>query len=180
MKNRKQKKVEGLEKISGFMANHQLMIVLQNGGVKVDRMWELKGKLRAGGGDCFIEKNKIVSLAADRIGVKPQLESMLDGPNIFVFGKEEQIAEIAKSVCEFSKSEPTVKVMGGGLFVDGKNETLSAADVERISKLPSKDTLRGQIVGILQAPQSKIISIFGAAQRDMVCILKNYLKKNNS
>ena len=64
----------------------------------------------------------------------------------------------AKGVMEFAKKNDNLKVIGAVV----NNQLLSPKEIDKLSKLPSLDELRGKIVGLLQAPATKIAAVLQA------------------
>jgi large subunit ribosomal protein L10 len=61
----------------------------------------------------------------------------------------------AKILVDFAKDNEKLTIIGGGL----EDKPLSKSDVEALAKLPSLNDLRGKIVGLLQAPASKLVRL---------------------
>jgi len=61
----------------------------------------------------------------------------------------------AKILVDFAKENYKLVIIGGGL----EDKSLSKSDVEALAKLPSLTELRGKLVGLLQAPASKIVRL---------------------
>jgi large subunit ribosomal protein L10 len=61
----------------------------------------------------------------------------------------------AKVLVDFAKDNEKLIIIGGGL----EDKPLSKTDVEALAKLPSLNDLRGKIVGLLQAPASKLVRL---------------------
>ncbi|MDZ5760940.1 50S ribosomal protein L10 [Lyticum sinuosum] len=180
-KNRKIKKIEGLQKITKCISQYQAIFVLKNNNIKPTEMWDLKCRIRNNNaGECFIEKNTIMKIGVKNHGIYDYIDGLLNGPNIFVFITENQITDVAKSICEFSKETSKVELLGGCLFTENKKQSFSKLDIEKISKLPSKNEIRAQILGVIQAPQLKLISVMRASKRDIICVINNFLIKRNT
>jgi len=73
----------------------------------------------------------------------------------------------AKVLADFVKKSKSLEVKVG--FLDGKQ--LAASDIEALSKLPSKDALRGQLLSVFNAPATKFVGVLAAGPRDFVGVL---------
>ncbi|HPO91505.1 MAG TPA: 50S ribosomal protein L10, partial [Victivallales bacterium] len=83
---------------------------------------------------------------------------------------EGDVGVVAKVLADFAKTNNKFNPKFG--FLDGA--VISAADVMEISKLPSKDILRAQLLGLLQAPSRNLASILYAKLSQVVNVLNNY------
>jgi large subunit ribosomal protein L10 len=78
---------------------------------------------------------------------------MFKGPTAIGSSKDPVMA--AKILVDFAKENEKLVIVGGGL----EDKSLSKTDVEALAKLPSLTDLRGKLVGLLQAPASKILRL---------------------
>jgi large subunit ribosomal protein L10 len=78
---------------------------------------------------------------------------MFKGPTAIGSSKDPVMA--AKILVDFAKENEKLVIVGGGL----EDKSLSKIDVEALAKLPSLTDLRGKLVGLLQAPASKILRL---------------------
>ncbi len=101
--------------------------------------------------NCYfkVTKNKITRLAL-RDTKYQHMENMFSGPT--AIGSSEDPVMAAKVLVNFAKENEKLIIIGGGL----DDKPLSKNDVEALAKLPSLSDLRGKLVGLLQAPASKL------------------------
>jgi len=78
---------------------------------------------------------------------------MFKGPT--AIGSSNDPVMAAKVLVDFAKDNEKLIIIGGGL----EDKPLSKTDVEALAKLPSLNDLRGKIVGLLQAPASKLVRL---------------------
>ncbi len=90
-----------------------------------------------------VYKNTLVRIALEQSDL-PTLEDVLEGPSAFIFSGND-VAASAKAIKEFAKSNPNLEIKGG--LMDG--EAVSAAEVEAIASLPSREQLMAQIAGAI-------------------------------
>ncbi len=112
-------------------------------GLTVKELQVLRRSVREAGATMKVYKNTIVRLALANAEL-PTLDGMLEGPSAFVFAGED-VAAAAKAVKEFAKENENLEIKGG--LMEGA--ALSAAEVEAIASLPSRDQLMGQIAGAI-------------------------------
>jgi large subunit ribosomal protein L10 len=95
-------------------------------------------------------RNSLAKRALNEIGLTA-LDSVLDGPSTLVWGDEDIIA-LSKEISKWAKELAPLEIKGGAL----EGSALSAADVEDLSKSPSREELIGQIVGMLLNPGARL------------------------
>jgi large subunit ribosomal protein L10 len=137
-------------------------------GMTVAETQDLKKRL---GGDTGFQvvKNRLLNLADERLG------SELKGPSAMLYGAGD-VVQAAKSLREFIKEtgRPVVKV--GAL----EGAILSAADIEALASLPSKEMLQTKLVCTLAAPMSQLVGVLSQKKASVVYALKAYLEKQEA
>ena len=103
-----------------------------------------------------VVKDTLASLAFKEIGLD-DMGRLLEGPSALVSGPMDS-AVLAKTVVEWSKKVPALKVRGG--MVEGR--IISSPEVEVLSRLPSRPVLYTQLVTLLQAPLSRLAMVLSA------------------
>lgn len=112
-------------------------------GLTVKEVQELRNSVRESGATMKVYKNTLMSIALSEAEL-PALDDMLHGPSAFVFAGDD-IAAAAKAVKEFSKTNETLTIKGG--LMEGA--AVSAAEVEAIASLPSREELYAKIAGAI-------------------------------
>lgn len=128
------------------------LIVADYTGVTVPQFEELRTKLDELNAEFHISKNTFVKRAAKEAELPEELNEALSGQTGLVTGAED-VCAAAKIVQEFNKTTEKLVIKGGAL--DGAY--LDAAQVNALASLPSRDVLLGQLLGVLQAPASKLV-----------------------
>ncbi len=127
----------------------KLVVVTQQSGLTVTEVTDLRAKMREAGANYKVVKNTLARLAVQDTPVAP-LGDHFNGAIALAFSEDPVAA--AKVAVEFAKTNKKIKVIAASL--DGK--LLDDASVDALAKLPSLDELRGRLVGLLQAPATKI------------------------
>ncbi len=154
--------IEMLGKTGGF-------VVVQSQGLSVKEVEGLRAAVRAAGGKYIVTKNTLLTIALQQAGWHVP-ESLLKGPVAVALGME-NLPGVAKAVLEYSADATRtekMKVTGGQM---GAN-TLSAAQVDALSKLPSLDELRAQLVGLVVAPATGLVSVLQEATAGIVNVIQ--------
>ncbi len=103
-----------------------------------------------------VVKNTLTKIAAKDAGVTG-VDDLLAGPSAIAFVKGDAV-EAAKAIKTFAKENPALVIKGG--YMDGK--TLSAADVQKIADLESREVLLSKLAGAMKAKQSQAAALFAA------------------
>ena len=155
-----------LNEITERLQASDCTIVLSYGGLTVAELYELRKAVLPLEGRCTIAKNTLIAKAAKDLGWA-DITAMLTGPSAVVTCKGD-VAELAKIVCQFVKTHNKAAVKGGAL----EKAALTAEDVDNLSKLPSKDQMRAQLLATLMAPATNLVRIFVAPAQSVLYVLK--------
>jgi len=140
-------------------------IVVNYKGLNVGHMTELRKRLAKAGAEVHIVKNSIFRLAAKEAGV-PDLNGSLTGQVAVVTGQKD-ISTAAKVVKTFGSEFDRLKVYFGYL----NNQRLEQAALFTLADLPSIEVLRGQLLGVLNAPAGKLVRLLNTPASQMARIL---------
>ena len=138
-------------------------------GLAMSQLSSLRKELRAQNSELVITKNNLLKLAmkaTNRPFGDPLPTTNFEGPTATLFAYDDQITPIkilVKAFKDFTKGS----VKSG--FLD--TELLSEAKIIQLSTLPSKDELRGKVVGVLVAPLQGLISVLNGNLRNFVYAL---------
>ena len=151
----------------------EFCFVLNYGGLKVTQLTELRQTLTKNSARLMVVKNTYLGKIAKDMGWA-DISAMLSGPTAIITGQGD-VAEIAKTLTEFVKKNEKAAVKGASL----EKATLSAADVDALSKLPSKDAMRGMLLGTLLAVPTSFVRVLNAPLLNVLYALKAYEDKKN-
>ncbi|HRU00602.1 MAG TPA: 50S ribosomal protein L10 [Victivallales bacterium] len=165
---RAEKKVM-IEEIGKALTQSKYVIFVSYKGMTVKDFSDIRGELAKNSSKCRVFKNRLIRKAAELEGIKSLSELVLKEDTALITG-EGDVGVVAKVLADFAKTNNKFNPKFG--FLDGA--VISAADVMEISKLPSKDILRAQLLGLLQAPSRNLASILYAKLSQVVNVLNNY------
>lgn len=141
-------------------------IVVDYKGLNVGHLTELRKRLTKAGAEVHIIKNSIFRLAAKEAGVS-DLNGALTGQLAVVTGQRD-ISTAAKVVKTFGSEFDRLKVHFGYL----NNQRLEQPALMTLADLPSMEVLRGQLLGVLSAPASKLVRLLNTPASQMARLLK--------
>jgi large subunit ribosomal protein L10 len=143
-------------------------------GISVAQLAELRAKLREGDATFKVVKNSLTERAADQVDA-PALKEYLAGPTALTFVRGD-VALAAKAVADYAKATQLLPFKGGVMG----GETLDAGQIRSISKLPSREVLYGQLVGVVASPISGVVRTLNALISGLAVALGQVNEKKSS
>lgn len=137
------KNQETLVKIKEDLEGVSAVWVVDYCGLTVKDIQTLRSEIREAGACLKVYKNTLMHIALAESDL-PTLDDMLSGPSAFVFAGED-VAAAAKTVKNFAKKNQNLEIKGG--LMEGA--AVTAAEVEAIASLPSREELIAQIAGAI-------------------------------
>ncbi len=129
--------------------NTGVVVVAHNTGMVAAQAADFRKKVKDAGGSVKVAKNTLAQLALKDTDAS-QLSGLMKGPTILAFSKDPIAA--AKAAVSYAKGNDKLVILGGAM---GKT-ILDAKGVKALAELPSLDELRAKIIGLLNAPATKI------------------------
>jgi len=155
--------------LAGVFAETSMVVVTQNKGLTVAEVTDLRRKMKAAGATFKVAKNRLAMLALVGTsfgGISP----MLKGPTALAWSADP--VAVAKTAIDYAKTNEKLVVVGGAL---GK-QTLDAQGIKALAELPSLDTLRAGLLGMISTPATRIASVLAAPAGQLARVLAAYAK----
>ena len=162
---RAEKKLLTTEYLSRLNAS-PFFIVVSYQGLKVAHLTELRKRLNAAGAEIHVVKNTIFRIAAKEAGVA-DLNGSMAGQLAVVTGQKE-ISSTAKALKNFGAEFDKLKVKFGYL----ESKRMEEAELMILADLPSIEVLRGTLLGVLNAPATKLVTLISTPARQLACVIK--------
>ena len=166
-------KREFVSALGQVFAETNMVVVTQNKGLTVAEVSDLRRKMRASGSTFKVAKNRLAALALDGTrfdGIKP----MLKGPTALAWSMDP--VAVAKAAVDFAKTNEKLVLVGGALGT----QTLNADGIRALADLPSLDTLRAKLVGMLQTPATRVAGVLQAPAGQLARVMGAYAKKDEA
>ncbi len=132
--------------------NAGVVVVTHYSGLTVAQMTDYRNRMRAAGGSVKVAKNRLAKIALKDAEIG-DIADLLTGPTCLAYSDDPIAA--AKIAVEYAKGNDKLVILGGAMG----NSVLDANAVKALAALPSLDELRGTLVGLIQAPATKIARI---------------------
>jgi large subunit ribosomal protein L10 len=167
----KQKKEEILAQYKDWLSQSQAVILVEYTGVRMKDLDSIRAKIREAGGEFHVVKNTLVKRALDASGMNVP-ESQLTSSTAMGFAFKDAAA-VAKALNDTTKTIQAIKVKGGFLGT----QSLDANGIKALADLPPLPVMRGQLLGVLLAPASKLARILAEPGRQVASVVKAYSEK---
>jgi len=143
------------------------LIVADYRGLTMPQIDALRDRLLEHGARFSVVKNTLTRRAAKEAGIEALL-AMLEGPSAIAFVQSDgTMVDVARALAD-SARETRVLAIRGGLM---QGRTISAVDVDELSKLPPFDVLRAQVLGAITAPLTTLLALLSAPLQNLVGLI---------
>jgi large subunit ribosomal protein L10 len=171
--NRDQKAV-AIEQIAAHIDEAHAIFAVDYRGISVPQVAELRAKLRDADATFTVVKNSLTERAADQAGAQT-LKDYLAGPTALTFVRGD-VATAAKAIADYARATQLLPFKGGTM--DG--ETLDVEQLRSLSRLPSRDVLYGQLVGVVASPVGGLVRSLSALVGGLATALGQVREKKES
>jgi large subunit ribosomal protein L10 len=171
--NREQKAAT-IEALAAEIDGADAVFAVDYRGISVAQVAELRTKLREADARFQIVKNSLTERAADQVGAE-SLKALLSGPTALTFVRGDA-AMAAKAIADQARATQLLPFKGG--LMNG--DVLDADQIRAISRLPSREALYGQLVGMVASPISGLVRTLSALVGGLAVALSQVHDKKQS
>jgi len=148
-------KEELVAQYGGIFENAGVIVVTHYSGLSVPQLDDLRNQMAEVGGTVKVTKNRLVKLAL--AGTENEsVSEYFTGPTAIAYSDDPVAAP--KIAAKFAKENENLVILGGVMG----STALDAASVKNLASLPSLDELRGQLVGLINSPATKVAGVLQA------------------
>jgi large subunit ribosomal protein L10 len=140
-----------IDRLAGQLESAEAVFAIDYRGLSVQQAVDLRSSLTEAEAVFTVAKNTLTERAADKAGAET-LKPLLEGPTALTFVNGD-VAVAAKALATFRRQNNVLEFKGGSLG----DEVLSIDQIESIARLPAKDVLFGQFVGIVASPITGVV-----------------------
>ncbi|MES2157395.1 MAG: 50S ribosomal protein L10 [Pseudomonadota bacterium] len=163
-------KAEVVSKLNAELAEVGVVVVTRNLGMTVAQSTVLRQKMREAGATYKVTKNRLARIALDGTDYS-SLSDLLTGP-VGLATSADPIAA-AKVVVEFAKTNDKIEIVGGAMGT----VLLDVEGVKALASMPSLDELRAKIIGLIQAPATKLATVIQTPASQLARVFNAYAEK---
>lgn len=160
-----QAKAGTIEELRARVADATAAVLTEYRGLTVQQLSELRKQLRTAAAEYRVVKNRLARIALEGSpldGLRPHFV----GPTGVVIGRKDPVA-VAKALAAFIRTNPALALKVG--MIEGR--VLQPQELRAVADLPSREVLRGQLVGAVQGPMASLVGLLTAPHRELVYIL---------
>ncbi|HEY1238313.1 MAG TPA: 50S ribosomal protein L10 [Solirubrobacterales bacterium] len=150
----KEQKAAVVDEVATQIKESEAVFAVDYRGISVPQAAELREKLTEAGARFRVVKNTLTIRAADEAGAE-DLKELLEGPTAFTFVAPESgdVALAAKALDRFRREHDMLAFKGGRM----NDEPLTVDQLLDLAKLPARDVLHGQLVGVIASPITGLV-----------------------
>lgn len=164
-------KAESVAQLNAVFNEVGVVVITRNLGMTVAQSTALREKVREAGASYKVAKNRLAKLAiadTDYSGIG----DFLTGPTAIATSVDPVAA--AKAVVDFAKTTDKIEIVGGAMG----SQVLNAEGVKALASMPSLDELRAKLIGLVQAPATKIAQLSTAPAAKLARVFAAYAEKD--
>lgn len=146
-----------------------VVVVCHYAGLTVAQMSALRRQMRQAGASVRVAKNRLAKIAVDGTELA-SISALLKGPTLIAYSQDPVAAP--KVATDFAKGHEKLVILGGAM---GRT-ALNPEAVKALATLPSLDELRAKLIGLIQAPATKIAQVVNAPAAKVARVFAAYGK----
>tara|TARA_B100000073_G_scaffold144503_1_gene118969 strand:- start:24 stop:530 length:507 start_codon:yes stop_codon:yes gene_type:complete len=159
-----------IKNLKTILSENSLVLVFHYRGMSMTDMTDLRVQSFNSGCHIKVTKNRLTKLALEGSD-KSELSEFFEGPTAIAYSNDP--VQLTKLLTNFAKNNSNLVIIGG--IMD--NEILSIEKIEILSKLPSLEEIRAQLIGLISTPAQKIASVLTAPSGDLARVFNAYSNK---
>jgi large subunit ribosomal protein L10 len=164
----KEEKQSVVSEVADLLASSKLTVIAKYKGLTVKQMQELRKSAKESDTTVKVVKNRLVRQALTQVDALKDVDTKeLVEQLVYAFNSVDEVAP-AQSLHTFAKANPNLEFVGG---ITAEGVFISAEDVKALASLPSKDQLRGMLVGTIAAPLTSFVRVLQGGQRGVLYAL---------
>ncbi len=169
------KKAAVIDDLTEKLGRINAAALIEYRGLTVDEIGDLRTQLRQRDVELTVTKNTLLRQAAHRNDMT-ELDDLFSGPNAvaFMYGDE---AAGTKALNDYFRTARVGEVKGG-ILKGGRR--LTADQFTKLADLPNRQTLLGQIAGLLESPLSQLAALFNAPAQQLAYALANFEERGGA
>ena len=163
-------KTDAVAALNATFNEAAVVVVTRNLGLTVAQSTDLRLKMREAGAGYKVAKNRLAKIALNDTQYET-LSDLLTGPTALATSADPVAA--AKVAVEFAKTNDKLEIVGGAMG----STVLDVEGVKALASMPSLDELRAKLIGLVQAPATKVVQIVTAPAGQLARVFGAYAAK---
>ena len=164
-------KADAVAALNAVFQEVGVVVITRNLGMTVAQSTVLRNKIREAGATYKVAKNSLAKLAVAGTDYEG-LSDLFTGPTAIAASADPVAA--AKAVVEFAKTTDKIEIVGGAMG----SMVLNADGIKALATMPSLDELRAKLIGLVQAPATKLAQLATAPAAKLARVFGAYATKD--
>jgi large subunit ribosomal protein L10 len=166
-------KRELVSTLNDVFKNTNVVVVAHYAGLTVADMQKLRSQMKQAGATVKVAKNRLARIALEGTDVA-SISDLMKGPTLIAYSSDPVAAP--KVAVDFAKGNEKLVILGGAMGATA----LNVDGVKALATLPSLDELRARLVGLIQAPATKVAQLANAPAAKLARVFGAYAKKDEA
>jgi len=166
-------KKELVAELNDIFKKTSVVVVAHYSGLTVAQLQGLRKQMRAAGASVQVAKNRLAKIALEGSDVA-SIAPLMKGPTLIAYSSDPVAAP--KVAVDFAKANDKFVILGGAM---GKT-SLNTDSVKALASLPSLDELRAKLIGLIQAPATKIAQVVNAPAAKLARVFGAYANRDEA
>ena len=166
-------KKEAVASLNEVFKKTSVVVVAHYSGLTVAQMQTLRRQMRQAGASVQVAKNRLAKIALEGTDVA-SIGSLMKGPTLIAYSDDPVAAP--KAAVAFAKDNDKLVILGGAMGATA----LNTEGVKSLATMPSLDELRAKLVGLIQAPATKVVQIVQAPAGQLARVFGAYAAKEDA
>jgi large subunit ribosomal protein L10 len=166
-------KRELVSTLNGVFSTTSVVVVAHYKGLTVADMQKLRTQMKQAGATVKVAKNRLAKIALEGTDVA-SISDLMQGPTLIAYSSDPVAA--AKVAVDFAKGNEKLVILGGAM---GRT-ALNPDGVKALATMPSLDELRAKLVGLVQAPATKVAQVVNAPAAKLSRVFGAYAKRDEA
>jgi len=159
--------------LNGVFSTTSVVVVAHYKGLTVADMQKLRAQMKQAGATVKVAKNRLAKIALEGTEVA-SISELMQGPTLIAYSSDPVAA--AKVATDFAKGNDKLVILGGAMGTTA----LNSDGVKALATMPSLDELRAKLIGLIQAPASKIAQLTTAPAAKVARVIQAYASKGEA
>jgi large subunit ribosomal protein L10 len=166
-------KRELVSTLNGVFSTTSVVVVAHYKGLTVADMQRLRTQMKQAGATVKVAKNRLAKIALEGTDVA-SISDLMQGPTLIAYSSDPVAA--AKVAVDFAKGNEKLVILGGAMGLTALNPD----GVKALATMPSLDELRAKLVGLVQAPATKVAQVVNAPAAKLARVFGAYAKRDEA
>ena len=159
--------------LNDVFTSTSVVVVAHYQGLTVADRQKLRGQMKQAGATVKVAKNRLASIALDGTDVA-SIKDLMKGPTLLAYSADPVAA--ARVAVDFAKGNDKLVILGGAMGAT----SLNPDGVKALASLPSLDELRAKLVGLIQAPATKVAQVVNAPAAKLARVFGAYANRDEA